>query len=1034
MLHWAVWAQDRTVTGKVLSASDNSPLPGVSVVVKGTTTGTVTDIDGNYKLILPSGATTLVYSFIGFQTKEVVVGTQSVVDVIISEDVKQLDEVIVTGYGGEQIKQDVTGNIAKVASKDIQNSPVPTFEQAMQGRAAGVHIEAGNGKIGGGIKVRIRGSSSISASNEPLYVVDGMIITSENFQGTSVQRNNPLAEINPSDIASVEILKDASAAAIYGSRAANGVVIITTKKGKAGATKFNFGIQNGRSKPTNKRDFLNSTQYMDLMREAGENADDLAFALSRLRRYTGGNIDPANAYDPNNPDDYSMIPNTNWQDLVFNDDAGFSQIDFSATGGTDKTRYFASGQRSKQDGILIGNSMERYSGRLNLDHTYEKFTLGISLGVTHNSLKKLADDNEFSTPMQIVALPPISKVRQPNGEYTNNTVASGRWLPYYNPLISLDETKYETKTFRTLGTAFASYEILKGLSIRTEFGLDFQGINEDRYWGINTLEGQTVQRQGSSIFDQTINYNSTTFLTWTKNIADKHDLTVTAGQTFQKSRNEANYIQGQNFPSNAFKKIFNAAVRSEGSSTTTEYTFLSYFARANYKFMNRYLVSLSGRVDGSSRFGENNRYGFFPAASLGWIISQEDFLKDNSVISFLKLRASYGIVGNAGIGNFAHLQLLGAADISGSSGYAGSAGIRPTQIANPDLGWETTAQTDIGFDFGVLNDRITGEIDYYIKKTDDLLLNVPVPATSGFASKVANVGSLENKGIEIVINTINVSKGDFKWTTNFNIAFNRNKITNLGADQIIDNRGSRLLNVVKVGEPLGAFYGREYAGVNPANGDAIYFVNGEVDPGEVDGVTVFERNGRFVTNDPNRAKDVYLGNPNPKYVGGLTNSITYKGLELSVLFQFVNGNKVYNAAGGFMTASFDWFDNQTTDILNRWQNPGDETNVPQLRLGLGNGTSSSSYYLYDASYVRLKNIQLAYNLPKEWLSVAKLSNARVFVSAQNLLTFTDYTGWDPEVNTDYLGNGTTNFNVFQGVDFYSAPQPKTWTVGVNVGF
>jgi TonB-linked SusC/RagA family outer membrane protein len=1006
------FAQERTVSGKITDKATGEAMPSVTVAVKGTTKGTITDLEGTYKLSIDDKDKVLQFTFIGYKTVEVEIGTQSMIDMVMSEAATDINEVLVVGYG-TALKQDLTGNIAKIQSKDIQNAPVPSFEQAIQGRAAGVFIESQNGKVGGGIKMRIRGSSSIGASNEPLYVVDGIMITSSSQAAETTSSVNPLAELNTNDIASIEILKDASASAIYGARAANGVVIITTKKGQQGKTKFNLGYQYGTSSPTGKREFLNTQQYVELFREAGKNSDDEAFALRRIARYSNG------AFVAANPTDLSKLPNTDWQDLVFNKDAGIAQLDFSVSGGTEKTKFFASGQRSSQTGILINNSMERYSGRLNVDHKDGRFSTGFSMSVARNQLKRVSDDNAFSTPMQIVALSPITPVRDTNGVLFDTPVTT-----YYNPLIDTEDSKFTSTALRTLGSAYAGYEIMKGLSIKTEFGLDIYNLNEDRFWGKRTEVGRTNNRQGSSSMTGVVNYTTSTYLNYVNTFAEKHNINVTVGQSYQNSRTDFTNASGQGFPSDRFQKIASASVKNDASSTLTQFSFLSYFARANYKFNNRYLLTLSGRMDGSSRFGEDSRYGFFPAASAGWIITEEAFLKENKIVSFLKLRASYGLTGNAEIANFSHLPLIGTSlllpsSLTGITGYVGTPSTRITQLPNSNLRWEQTTQFDIGLDYGILKDRITGEIDFYQKNTTDLLLNVPIPATSGFPTQTQNIGSLKNYGVEFVVNTANLV-GNFKWNTSFNFSMNSNEITSIGGDELIDVRGSRGLNVVKVGQPIGVFYGKEYAGVDPANGDALFYKN-------TDGT-------RATTNDWNEAKDIVLGNPNPSHIGGISNSFAYKGFELSVLFQWVSGNQVYNSAGGFMSASADWFDNQTTDQLRRWQKPGDVTDVPQLRLGAGNGIQTSSRYLSDASYIRLKNLQFAYNFPKKLITKAKLETARLYIVGQNLLTFTSYKGWDPEVNSDYLGNSTTNANVFQGVDFYSAPQLRTITVGLSLGF
>lgn len=1001
-------AQRRTVTGTV-RAEDGSSLPGVTVLLKGTTTGSVSDINGAYSISVSETGGTLLFQFVGLKTVEAEIGSRSVVDVVMTEDVTSLQEIVITGYG-QQLKTELTGNIAKVSGRDLENIPVPSVEQALQGRAAGVFIEAGNGKVGQGIKMRIRGSSSITASNQPLFVVDGVLITTESQSSTAAE-TNPLADLNFNDVESIEILKDASAAAIYGSRAANGVVLITTKKGKAGKTNFNVGYQTGVSSPTAKRDFLNAREYVELFREAAYNNDRrdgfdpindpadypdswLEFAEFLLDQYSG------------HTDWRNLETNTDWQDQVMRT-GSFSQFDLNASGGNEKTRFYMSGSYSNQEGILIGNRFERMSGRINLDHSAsDKFKFGLQMGLSRTLNDRVADDNAFATPMQAVAQPPITPVRDPNGVLYDVPVT-----PYYNVLVEHEFADFRTISFRNLSNVYGSYEVIPGLTLRGEFGLDLLNQNEDRFWGSNTEVGRGAAGTavGQSRWVNILNYTSRAFAHYSKGFGS-HFIDATGGLEYQNSRRDQTNVEGQGIPVDDLRKLASAAEITSGNSTLQQFTFVSYFGRINYKFNDRYLLSLSARADGSSRFGENNRFGFFPAASAGWILSEEAFLKNNSIVSFLKLRSSYGLTGNAQIGNFNHLGLYSA------EGYAGFSGLRPVQIPNPDLRWEKTAQTDVGIDFGFLNNRITGEIDYYIKKTNDLLLNVPVPSTSGFGVQTRNIGALENYGVEFVLNTNNLV-GAFTWSTSFNLAHNQNKVTDLGDQEIIDDGGSRYMNVVKVGHPIGAFFGAEYAGVDPANGDALWYVNGE-------------GTGRETTNNFNRANFVVLGNPNPLWIGGLNNTFAYKGFDFAFLFQFVLGNQIHNAAGTFMTANMRFEDNQTADQMRRWRNPGDQTDVPQARLYRNNGAQSrSSRFLYDGDYLRLKTVTLGYTIPSHILSKASLRSARVYLAAQNLLTFTGYNGWDPEVNTDFLAT-----NVLQGIDFYAAPQARTITFGVNIGF
>ena len=929
-------------------------------------------------------------------------------DVKMAQDVQQLSEVVVVGYG-TQIKQDLTGNIAQVKGSELSSIPVASFDQAIQGKAAGVFVEAGTGKLGQGIKVRIRGSSSVSAANQPLYVIDGMPITSAS-QSSAEGQTNPLVDINPNDIESIEILKDASASAIYGSRAANGVVLITTKRGKSGKTNFEIGYFAGFSSETGRREFLNTAEYVQLFTES--NGGMTQSLTNRFNRY--------GAAPPGSPAASWATPgapgyvDTNWQDQVFRDDAGINQLDISASGGNEKTKFFISGSNSNQRGIIIGNDLDRINGRINLDHqASDKFNLGMNFSIARTFNKRLAEDNNFNTPIQIVALSPMTPVIDPRTDLIsgaldlNTGVPNSNYPIYYNPLLDNAYAKQTTLVFRNLGSVYGEYKFTEGLTFRSDFGYDLLTQNEERYFGKETSRNSSAPNGlGNNAWTQVFNYTTNNFLRYQKNVKN-HALEAVGGMTYQESNRKYSNVEAQQFPSNAYKKITSAADITSGTSNESAFSFLSYFARANYKFKDKYLLTLSGRVDGSSRFGADNRYGFFPAASAGWIISEESFMSNDKVMDFLKLRASYGLTGNAEIGNFAALGLY-----TGGSGYAGIPGQRASQLENPDLRWEQTAQLDVGIDFGFFESRITGQLDYYVKKTNDLLLNVNLPGNSGFRTQTRNVGELENKGFEIVINTENFV-GDFKWSTSFNFARNRNKILDLQGQVI---QGS-FISRAQEGEPIGIFFSPKYAGVDPANGDALY-------------VLVNSDGTQTTTNDYNEATQMKVGDPNPDFIAGLTNTFKYKGVDFSFLFQGVFGNQVYNGGGIFMSANGDFFDNQTKDQLRRWQKPGDITDVPQARLFGGNGVGESSRYITDGSYIRLRTITLGYNLPASVLSKANLTKLRVYVSGQNLLTFTDYEGWDPEVNSDtYAGN-----NVNQGIDFYSAPQAKTITFGINIGF
>lgn len=1021
-----LWAQVQ-VTGRVTEEQTGAPVVGATVTIKNTSTVAVTNTEGAFTINAPQNAT-LVISYVGFRTVEVQ-ATGGPVNVTLSPGEKSLEEVVVVGYG-TKIKKDVTGAIAKVGANELANTPVTSFENALQGRAAGVQVSQQNGKLGQGINIRIRGASSVTGGNEPLYVVDGIPVVTLNLSSNGAP-TNPLAELNTNDIESIEVLKDASSAAIYGARASNGVVLITTKRGRSGRSKIDFGFYTGMQKPTRKMEFLNAEEYVKLMYQAAEGAgrydfrydisgydseqeaieDNIAFLESRLNRYSAGN------------DDYKTYKiNTDWQDQAFQD-APISQYDLSFSGGNERTTFYMGGQYLDQTGILLGNSYKKYNGRLNLDHKLNDWlSLGMNLNFARSQNGRVSNDNAFSNPLQIVALSPITPLIDPrtgllsgasDPNRPNNPGGPNTNYPvYYNPMLNYVDAYLKTTVNRTLGNLFGQVQLHKNLSFRSEFGMDQMNQNEDGYYGPLTERNSTYPKGGGfASSDQILNITTNNFFRYATSFADKHDIDAVLGMSYQNQRIFSVYAEAEAFPSAAYKKLASAATKADASSSESQFSFLSYFARANYKFNDKYLLTLSGRFDGSSRFGANNRWGFFPAASAGWIISEEEFLRDSRTISFLKLKASYGLTGNAEIGNFASLGLF-----SGDAPYNGVPGQHPSQLANPDLKWENTASADVGFEIGFLNNRISTEVDFYYKKTKDLLLNVEVPGTSGFASQLRNIGNMENKGFELSINSDNIATRNFRWTTSVNFSLNRNKITNLGGQEIGIGRENR----AREGQPLGVFVAREFAGADPENGDALYIKNTVGPDGKID---------RSTTADYNEAAEVVIGNPNPDFIYGIRNTVKVKGFDLELLLQGVAGNEIYAGGGPYMSASAsNGFDNQTRDQLNAWKAPGDITNIPEARLFFPNGTDPSSRYISNGSYLRVKSLMLGYSLPKAIIGRIGIERARVYVRGQNLFTFTNYKGWDPEVNADYQAS-----NINQGVDFYSAPQIRAIVFGVNIG-
>lgn len=1006
-----LFAQGRTITGRVTDADNGEYLAGVTVLLEGTMNGTVSDVDGKYSLNVPDEGGTLVFTFIGYETQKVTLSTKNVVYVSLKISSEVLEEVMVVGYGTE-IKTKVTGSIDVVKADEIALTPVSTVEQALQGKAAGVFIEANNGKVGSDMRIRIRGNSSVNASNQPLIIVDGVPINTVGVNDYFNVVLNPLNDIDFNDIESIEILKDASAAAIYGARGANGVVIITTKRGKEGDPKITIDYQYGVSKPTRLREFMNAEEYISYYTQAAINAGEYDFAngLSGYATVEEAIDDYINTVEKKfdklqgHTDWRNDYANTDWQSLAFQD-AVSSMLDMSISGGTAKFRYFTSVGYSYNDGIMIGNHGDRFNITNNLDaQLSEKLTLSTSMTLSRTINNDIPDDNAFSTPLQMVAQSPLTPPKDTTGEYYDRPTTL-----YYNPLIEVDNVFFESTTFRTIGNIALDYALTKVLTLRGEVGGDITNHWQQRFYGSKSEVGLSVGGYATN-YNSGVQYFDTKALLIYDQAVGKHTFGATGGVELNTYDDYYNSVEAQGFPSDKLQTLASAAEVVAGTSVLNYYRFLSYFTRLTYDYDTKYLFSVTVRADGSSRFGENNRYGIFPSGSFGWVISNEEFLKGSKKVTLLKLRTSYGITGNAGIGNFDYKGLYAVGS------YASNSAIYPSTIANPDLTWEKTAQANIGFDFGFYRDRLTGQIDVYQKNTTDLLLDVPIPSTTGFTVQTQNVGSLTNKGIEISVTSENFV-GDFSWSTSVNFSANRNEVTELANGQtLIDYGGSDFMNVVMVGQPIGVFYGAEFAGADPDNGDGLYYVN---DP----------TGGDETTNDFNLANYVVVGDPNPDFIAGLSNNFGYKNIQLDIFLQGVYGNDVHMSGDYWMSSNASQWDNQTVDQFQAWQEPGDVTDVPENRLLFENGTAArSSRYLSDGSYMRVKTVTLSYIMPKGLTNKLKMESIRVYGSAYNLLTFSKYRGWDPEVSSDSFVD-----NIYYGIDFYSAPQPRTIVFGISLG-
>lgn len=976
----SVFAQQRTVTGSVVAANDAFPLPGVNIQIKGTTTGAFTDGNGRYSIQVPSADAVLVFSLVGFTSQEVRVGDRSTIDIRLAEDVKTLGEVVIVGYG-EQERRTLTSSISTVGAKDIQNLPMASADQMMQGRAAGVQVSSNSGTPGGGMFVRVRGTTSINASSDPLYVVDGIPIVASNLSavGLGGQITNPLADINPADIESMEILKDASATAIYGARAANGVVLITTKRGKAQKAKIEIGSYVGVQSLWRQPDVVDGPTFEKLINEA---------------RINNGQA-PLYA----NPD---AALNTDWMSEIFQD-APIKNLDVSVTGGNDRVKYLVSMNQFNQDGITKPTAFDRTTGRINLDFAAsDKLNIGSSVLISRNFRNRVRNDNNiYGAIGAAYFLPTNIPIFQPDGSYTKFNI-------FENPVAAVREVDIGMVTNRVLANFYADYEILPGLSFRSTWSLDYNNVKEDRYDNTLLITGTATNGDASSVVTVNDNWIWENVLAYQKKIGTDHSFNSLLGYSLQNSYFERTSAGGQQFPSNDFRRIASAAVQTS-SSSASGWGIEGIFFRMNYGFKDRYLATVNVRRDASSRFGEANRAATFPSVALGWIMSDEAFMSGINVLSTVKPRFSWGITGNQnGISDFQSRGLW-----TGGANYTDFPGTRPFQLANPDLKWETTTQTNIGIDVGFLNDRFTLTFDYYNKQTKDLLLAVPVPRTTGFNSLVQNFGEMENKGFEIGITGVIVNKPDFSWDFGFNIAQNRNLIKKLAAPFNVFTR-----DVIRLEEgiPMFSFWLHEQIRVDPETGRSIYrTVNGE---------------GMVGTPDFNSGRDRFIvGNAQPDFFGGLNSNLRYKNIDFMMFWQFtvgndqLNWNRFFQEHGGTRPTGY------MSSQLRRWQNPGDITDVPRQQAVNYSGDLRPSRFLEDGSYLRLKNATIGYTIPKDVSERIGFSRIRIYGSGQNLLTFTNYTGLDPEVNT-----GADQGGLAEGIDLYAMPQPRVIMGGVNLTF
>jgi len=966
------FAQNRQITGKVTDIGGLG-LPGVSIVLVGTTNGTTTDLEGNYHITAIEG--TLRYSYIGFLAQEIRISNQSVIDIVLLEDAKLLNEVVVVGYGTQK-KKDLTTAVSTVGEKELKDRPIVSAAQGLQGKAAGVQVTQPSGKPGGGLSVRVRGATSVLAGNEPLYVVDGVPTT--NING-----------LNPSDISSMSVLKDASSSAIYGARAANGVVLITTKRGIENTPVVSFNSYFGASKLRKPIEVLDTKNYRALMNELGISLDPTATGY------------------------------TNWSDEVFG--RGYNQsYQFSVSGGSDKSKYFVSTGYLSDQGIMKPARFDRISVRMNLDNEIKPWLkIGTSINVLNLKTKNTPDNaaaGRGGAIMSTLNSPPFLKIYKgqddPGFVLTEKTwYDPNPFAPSVeNPVAAMyawDQLAVDNQLF---GNMNIEARLAKGFYLKSRAGIEMTAHQLDAYMDPYRT-GQGRSANGIAGSDKT---NSTTWL-WENTLdyklaLNKHNVTAMIGNSIQKNNTTDTYIGGSDFPGDVTVKTINAANMVTGYSNAQIWVLSSFFGRVTYDYNSKYYLTMSIREDGSSKLA--HPWGTMPSFSAGWRISSEPFMKGIDLIDDLKLRGGWGKNGNQeGIPNYAQYGLITYDRRTPTNPLSGPSS-RQYTYGNPDLKWETTAQTNIGFDLAMFHSRFILNFDAYYKKTSDLLLNVQLSNSLPISTIQTNAGSIENKGIEFNINSVNIDKV-WKWSTDFNISFNRNKVTSLTYTNVyyFGNiySNSENVSIVKEGLPLGSFFGYVSEGVDPQTGNIKYK--------DVNGVGGLEPGDRTI-----------IGSAQPKFIYGFTNNIGYKRFDLNIFFQGSQGNDIFNATRIDLEGMFD-SKNQSTVVLNRWMAPGQVTEIPKA-VGGGNvdNVHNSTRFIEDGSYLRLKSVTLSYKAIENNPKIKAIRKLAVYVTGQNLLTFTNYSGFDPEVNA--YGNSA----VEMGIDYGTYPQAQSVIIGLNVEF
>lgn len=1004
----AMSAQTASISGRVTDGANGEVITGANIYVVQLERGAVSDLDGNFTVAnIPAGTYTVNITYVGYRpiSQQVTLssGQSFTLNVEMQLSTIGLQEFVVSGYGVTQ-KRELTGSIASVSSADIQGVALQSTEGLLQGRAAGVTVTTTSGNPGGAFQVKIRGNGSVNAATQPLYVIDGVQVSFA--QQSGLTSTTPLNALNPNDIESIEVLKDAAASAIYGAQAAAGVVLITTKQGRAGRTIVNASVERGVRSLARNVDYITSEEYVEYLAEGlayrngarGMNGFDLAPFIDNRRTAMLNFF----GRDPNSSAENPQLANTDWQDFIFSEGAT-AKYTMSFSGGNQATSYFVSGGFEDTEGTAFNTDFTRLSLRTNLDHKInDRLDVSMRTGLSRSTQFGVCQDGNFINcpPSQAMFEAPMSFPYNEDGSYSTRT----RFGIANNPAVQMNEVDRDVSVTQILTSLALNYRINDWISARGSASVDYRNTNDNQY---RSPIAAPVQSGWVSFANRNVqNVMGNFVLNFNKDITEEHNVAGLFGTEYRRDYSESQLTTGEGFPGPFFKVLSATANPTNASGVFNEWRLASYFTNLRYNYNEKYFVNFTGRYDGHSRFGSGNRWAFFPSVALAWRITEEDFFNVDA-FDELKLRVSYGITGNSAIGNYAARGLF---SVAGS--YQGVTGLTASQLANNDLSWEEARELNIGLDFEILEGRIFGAIDYYTKDNEKLLFGRPLPLDSGFGSITENIGAIRNTGLEIELNSVNINTRGFQWSSRFNLAMANTEILELPEGN--DINPNSYFNALIIGKALGLIQVPRWAGVNPADGRPMWY----------------DAEGN-ITYTPEASDAIEYKDGNADYVGGFGNTLSYKGLTLDAFFQFSIGQWAFPSTDYYFTRTPDFTMNLTREVMTRWRNPGDITYYPRAMLAGTDFAETDNYRvevgtqsIYNASYIRLKNISLSYNIPSSLTDRIGMGNVRVYASAVNLVTWTAWPFYDPEVAfspNDIYNNVTsasypTERQVYAGID------------------